>query len=50
MSKEDRLKHLVTTVGEKYVQATMPLKITIGEILAGKIELNYKRNKKSDRL
>jgi len=50
MSKEDRLKHLVTIVGKKYVQAPMPLKITIGEILEGKVKLNCKRNKKSDRL
>lgn len=48
--KEKNLKVSILRVGKKYVQATMPLKITIGEILAGKIELNYKRNKKSDRL
>lgn len=47
MAKEN-LECLVIRVGKKYVQATMPLKITIGEILAGKIELNYGRNKKGD--
>lgn len=45
MSKED-LKHLIIRVGKKYEQAPRLLRVTIGEILEGKVKLNYKRNKK----
>lgn len=47
MVKED-LKDVVKRVGKKYVRAPKYLRITIGEILQGKIELNYEKNKKSD--
>lgn len=49
MVKED-LKDVIKRVGTRYVRAPKSLRITIGEILAGKIELNYEKNKKSDRL
>lgn len=47
MAKED-LKDVVKRVGKKYVRAPKYLRITIGEILQGKIELQYEKKKKSD--
>ncbi|AGF59456.1 hypothetical protein B0P06_002205 [Clostridium saccharoperbutylacetonicum] len=49
MSKES-LKLVIIRVGNKYLDSSTSkgLRITIGEILLGKIELDYEKNKKSD--
>lgn len=45
---EDTLKATITKVGKEYLKpsTTKELKITIGEILSGKIDLNSEKNKK----
>lgn len=48
MDKKEELTQIISRIGYEYLNAPKPLKITIGEILMGKIELNYERNKKSD--
>lgn len=48
MDKKEDLIKTICRVGGKYLDSPKPLRITIGEILLGKIELKRKRNKKSD--
>jgi hypothetical protein len=48
MDREEDLIKMIYRIGYKYLKAPKPLKITIGEILMGKIDLNHERNKKSD--
>lgn len=43
--KDKNLKVLIVRISKKYVQAPISLRVSIGEILEGKIELNYKKNK-----
>ncbi|CDI50310.1 hypothetical protein [Clostridium tetani] len=42
---KDNLQATIKRVGEKYKTASKPLRIKIGEILEGKIKLNYRGNK-----
>ncbi|MBY6805171.1 hypothetical protein HYH33_16780 [Clostridium botulinum] len=48
MEKSKRIESVVNRVGEKYLISSKELRVTIGEILMGKLRLNYEINKKSD--
>lgn len=39
---------VIRRVGEKYMTGSKPLRIKIGEILEGKIKLNYRGNKDNE--
>ncbi|UZP03346.1 hypothetical protein JW813_16805 [Clostridium botulinum] len=48
MEKSKRIESVVKRVGEKYLISSKELRVTIGEILLGKLRSNYETNKKSD--
>lgn len=44
MKDKEELEVLVLKIGDKYLKAPIKLKITVGQVLAGDIKLNYKKS------
>ena len=44
MKEKEELEVLVLRVGDKYLEAPIKLRIIVGQVLAGDIELNYKKS------
>lgn len=49
MDKSKRIELVVRKIGKKYLISSKELKVTVGEILIGKLRLNYEINNKSDK-